>query len=311
MTNRPAFSRLSKPLNWNLMASTSTTSKAATGYSFTSQLSYYSNQWYGYYTQTMVSRDYDPQVGFVYNRNIVSIDFGGYRIIRKSWIPKGLMELDPGVFFTAYHRANDGRFLQATCEIFPFYTVFLNGGWSWFYIVPTWQNLPDPISIVGIPIEAGKYFYTRYRFAYATDQSKRLAYSVNFETGNYYDGKLDSWTLASRISPIPHVSISVNYQYNNFRQLGERGISKVTHLVTPEIRLGLNPRIQLITYYQYNSATERAVINTRLAWEYRPLTYIYLVYNENRQQIQDDASQLTDLHRSHSAIIKITFLKQF
>ena len=149
-----AFFRLAKPLTWNLMASVSSTSRAAAGYSFTSQLTYYSNQWYGYYTQTLVSKDYDPQVGFIYDKDIMKTDFGGYRIIRKSWVPKKLRQLDPGAYFTAYHRVSDGKFLQATCEIFPFYTLFINGGWSYFYVVPTWQSLPDPISIVGMSIAA-------------------------------------------------------------------------------------------------------------------------------------------------------------
>ena len=134
---------------------------------------------------------------------------------------------------------------------------------------------------------------------------------INFETGNYYNGKLDSWVFTARFSPIPHVAISANYQYNNFTNLGEQKVDQKTHLITPELRLGLNPRLQLITYYQYNSATERGIFNTRLAWEYRPLTYIYVVYNENREEVLNTVTQREDLNKTQSAIFKITFLKQF
>ncbi|HWA34420.1 MAG TPA: DUF5916 domain-containing protein, partial [Cyclobacteriaceae bacterium] len=306
-----AFFRLAKPLSWSLMASTSSTSNAKSGYSFTSQLSYYSNQWYGYYNQTLVDKNYDPQVGFIYDKNIVNTSFGGYRIIRKDWVPKKLRQLDPGVFFTSYHRADDGKFLQGMIEFFPLYTIFINGGWSYMYIVPTWQTLPDPINIVGIPIAVGSYYYTRYRFAYANDQSKKLAYSVNYETGGYYDGKLDSWVFSSRFSPIPNIALNVNYQYNKFEGLGVEKANLTTHLITPEMRLGLNPRVQLITYYQYNTATEKGIVNVRLAWEYRPLTYIYIVYNENRQQVFNSVTQQNDVLRNQNAIFKITLLKQF
>lgn len=306
-----AFFRLAQPLTWNLMASTSSTSNAGNGYSFASLLTYYSNQWYGYYNQTLVDKNYNPEAGFIYDKNILNTSFGGYRIIRRDWVPKKLRQLDPGAYFNLYHRASDGKFLQGSIEFFPFYTLFINGGWAYMYIVPTWQSLPEPINIVGIAISAGNYYYTRYRFAYANDQSKKFAYTINYEAGGYYNGKLGSWIINARFSPMPNMALSVNYQYNRFGALGEEEVYQSTHLVTPELRLGLNPRIQLITYYQYNTATDRGIVNTRLAWEYRPLTYIYIVYNENRQQIFNTAAQVNDLLKTQSAIFKITFLKQF
>lgn len=306
-----AFFRLAKPLTWTAMASASSTSNAPSGYSFTSQLSYYSNKWYGYYWQTLVNKNYDPQTGFIYDKDIINTDFGGYRIIRKDWIPKKWRQLDPGVFSHFYHRASDGRFLQAQLEFFPFYTIFINGGWAYMYVIPTWQSLPDPISIVGIPISAGNYQYTRYRFNYANDQSKKLAYSLQYETGGYYDGRLNSIVVTSRFSPLPHVAFNVNYQYNDFKEMGETKVNERTHLITPELRLGLNPRVQLISYYQYNTATEKGIVNLRFSWEYRPLTYIYIVYNEGRQQVFNPVTQTNDLYRSQNSIFKITFLKQF
>ena len=43
----------------------------------------------------------------------------------------------------------------------------------------------------------------------------------------------------------------------------------------------LNPRVQFTAYYQRNDANDRETWNTRLAWEYRPLSFPYLVYNRN------------------------------
>lgn len=58
-----AYLRISTPLSWSTSASVSTTTGKSSGFSFTSELSYFSNQLYLYYWQSVVNKDYDPQVG--------------------------------------------------------------------------------------------------------------------------------------------------------------------------------------------------------------------------------------------------------
>jgi len=238
-----AFLRFSYALTWNVVGSASTITKKQNGYSFVSQLQHASNQWYLYYWQTLVDKNYDPQVGFVYYRNIVNTDFGGYRIFRKLWMPKPLRQVDSGFYYHMFHRASDGKLLQVELEAFPLFFVFLSGAFANFYIVLPWQFLPEDISIVGFPIGTGNYQYTRYRFSYGNDQSKKFSYSLRYETGNYYNGQLDSWVASARYSPLPHIVLSVNYQHNESRELGDQKINETTDLVTPEMRLVLNPRL--------------------------------------------------------------------
>ena len=65
--------------------------------------------------------------------------------------------------------------------------------------------------------------------------------------------------------------------------------------------MALNARVQMNVFYQYNTVNERSRWNARFSWEYQPLSYIYLVFNENRT---------TDF-RQDQTIAKISFLKQF
>jgi len=306
-----AYFRFSDALTWNVMGGASTTTDKSNGFTAVSQLFYQSNKFYGYYFQSIVNKNYDPQVGFLYSSDIINTDFGGYRIIRKSWVPKPLRQIDPGFYTHIYHRASDGKFLQAEIEFFPLYTVFLDGGLAYAYVVPTWQSVPEPISILGVTLAMGNYNYTRYRFYYGNDQSKKLSYGLRYETGNYYDGKLDSWIFNARYSPIPHISLSVNYQHNNIKDLGTEKVDKETDLITPQIRLALNPRLQWITFYQYNTAVNRGALNTRLSWEYQPLSFVYVVYNDTRQDVFNATTQINDQLRNQSGIFKIAVMKQF
>jgi hypothetical protein len=72
-----------------------------------------------------------------------------------------------------------------------------------------------------------------------------------------------------------------------------------------EGRFAFNPRLQLIAFYQRNTEGAADNYNIRLAWEYQPLSFVYLVFNKNGFT-QLDGSRLQEEH----FIGKLSFLKQ-
>ena len=78
----------------------------------------------------------------------------------------------------------------------------------------------------------------------------------------------------------------------------------MTHLAGPELRLFLNPRVQWSAFYQYNSAAQRGTLNARFSWEFLPLSFLYVVYND-RQPIAGGLSPV-----SRSLIVKLSWLGQ-
>ena len=40
----------------------------------------------------------------------------------------------------------------------------------------------------------------------------------------------------------------------------------------------------LVSFYQRNTANDTSNWNARLAWEYRPLSFLYVVYNRNEDE---------------------------
>ncbi|CCH55106.1 hypothetical protein BN8_04341 [Fibrisoma limi BUZ 3] len=311
------FFRITQPLSWDGMVSRSQTSGAegnggpSHGWSALSRFRYSTNQWYLFYFQNIVTKNYRPGTGFVYGTNVINTNFGGYRMWRPNWRPASLRQLDPGVFVNIFHRASDGRFQQAELELFPLYLIGVKGWSVEGYVVPTWQRLDEPFAPLGIRIAPSSYQYTRYRFYYGNDQSRKLAYSLFHEGGRYYDGKLQTWTATLRYSPVPQVSMAMEYTRNIARELGELRQNRTTELITPQLRLAVNPRLQLIGFYQKNTAVNRDVWNVRLAWEFQPLSFLYIVYNSNGNQLYDNALQRTNLNRADQVIGKLTYLKQF
>jgi len=306
------FVRLSQPFSWDGMLSRSQTNGATgNGWAALSRFSYSTNQWYLSYLQSVITQDYCPDAGFVYASNVLNTNLGGYRMWRPTWRPKTLRQLDPGLFVNLFHRASDRRFQQAEIELFPLYLIGVKGWAIHGFVVPTWQQLDEPFTPLGIRINPGRYQYMRYRLFYRNDQSRKLSYSLFYEGGRYYDGRLQTLIGTLRYSPVAQVSMALDYTRNIADGLGVGRESRTAELITPQVRLAVNPRLQLTGFYQKNTAALRDVWNVRLAWEFEPLSFLYLVYNSNAQQQVNDQLRRPDLVRQEQVIGKLTYLKQF
>ncbi|MEM8569250.1 MAG: hypothetical protein AAGF85_22545, partial [Bacteroidota bacterium] len=94
-------------------------------------------------------------------------------------------------------------------------------------------------------------------------------------------------------------------EFNNLKNLGESNEDLETHLTTIGSRFALNPRVQLSAFYQYNTFDDQGRWNVRASWEYRPLSFIYLVFNDTQ------IDGLETPFQEQQLIGKVTFLKQF
>ncbi|QSE98909.1 DUF5916 domain-containing protein [Fulvivirga lutea] len=263
------------------------------------------NKYYLGYITDIVSEDYNPDMGFVFQKNVVRHSPGGYYIWRPKKTP-WIRRSDPGFFFNYNHDFNDpSQFQQASIYIFPVYTWFKDNSFVEVSMTPTWQNINFEFAPLGIPIPQDQYFYTRYLIRYNTDQSKKWSLSGTYDFGNFYNGQRQTFSAFGRLAPIPHIAITAYYERNDLTSLGENREDLTTHLTTIGSRFALNPRVQLSAFYQYNTFDEQGRWNVRASWEYRPLSFIYLVFNDTR------IDQFETPFEEQQFIGKLTFLKQF
>ena len=293
-------------LAFSYLLSTSLDSETSdTGFAGRLSLTSRTNKHYLGYISDIVSSDYEPAMGFVFQKDVVVHSPGGYAIVRPKWLPF-VRRWDPGVFFNYFHDFEDfGNFQQANLYIFPIYTWFKDNSFLEASFTPTWQNINFDFAPLGLQIEQGNYNYTRYTLRYNTDQSKKFSGSIGYDFGNFYNGTRNSVNAGFRYAPLPHVAINANYENNNINNVGVLFEDLNTDLYTASLRLALNPRVQLSTFYQYNSFDEQGRWNLRFQWEYMPLSFIYLVFNDTQTDIFDP------VQRSTQFISKITLLKQF
>jgi len=172
-------------------------------------------------------------------------------------------------------------------------------------IIPTWQNINFNFAPLGLRIAQDNYFYTRYLFRYNTDQSKKWSASVGYELGGFYNGNRNTLRGSLRLAPVPHAALTVDYEFNDLKGVGELARNLETHLTTVGARFALNPRVQLSAFYQYNTFDEQGRWNVRASWEYQPLSFLFLVFNDTQ------INSLEDPFQEQQFIGKITFLKQF
>ena len=262
------------------------------------------NYYYGWVTE-YTDGNYAPKMGFVRQNNVIRHNPGGYYV----WRPKKIdwiRRWDPGMFINYNHDASDpGSFQQASLYIFPLYMWFKDNSFFEASLTPTWQNINFNFTPLGLQIEQGNYNYIRYLLRYNTDQSKKLSGSLRYDFGNFYNGTRTTITTQIRYAPLPHIALTADYERNNIKGLGVLEQDLDTNLYTANLRLALNPRVQLSTFYQFNSFDKQGRWNMRFSWEYMPLSFVYLVFNDTTTDIFDPARGSTQF------ISKITLLKQF
>ena len=253
------------------------------------------------------SKDYNPGIGlelldtnYVMNSVIANFD------LRSQTLPANIRSFNPGVSAFAFRSSDDGELLFAYAPIRPFRLRFQSGAQLDFTIEPNWQRLQEPFSPAGIEIAPGDYNYTRYRAHARTDQSAKLATTASIETGDYFDGKLTSYSVSGKFVPTPQIELSADVQVNQIENLGVATDDETTRLYRINARVALNPQIQMTGFYQWDSLARRSAWNFRLSWEYRPLSYLYVVYNKNER----DGLEQSDRFSQDQIVVKATYLFQ-
>ncbi len=261
--------------------------------------------------QAIISEGYNPRSGFVDDTNYMATSPAVTYKWRPSWRPDFIRQINPGLTVFMYHRQSDWAFREGFLSFRVLDFDLQNGGRFFYSAVPNWQNLFDSFFPIGIEIAQGAYYYLRHRMGFRSDFSRKVAGEFTYATGKYFDGHLNSFAFNGRVAPDPRLACTFSYEYNQVRNLGVDALDRDTHLMGVDVRLALNPRVQLISFYQYNTAANRATLNARFVWEYQPLSFVYLVMNDNRFDALNPETSSMDRFQNQQGILKITWLKQF
>lgn len=300
--------RLSEAQSLNtILSHTVTTGTRRQGFGGIAQYYNSTTHYKMWFAQSVVTKDFDPQMGFISRTDVIGTTPGMNWYYRGARLPfkKILRAFEPGVLPEWYWQASTGKFIERSLYIWPVWLNFQNGAYFGYAITPVYQNLTNAFAPLGVTIAPGRYHYAQHWITFTTNPSWVIRFYGDYKWGGYFNGHLQSGDWKLQVAPIPYVSVLTELSRNHFVNVGAASTTATVDLRIVQARLALNPRMQLTGFYQNNSFDHSESYNLRLSWEYLPLSYLYVIYNHGRVETLPQVWQ-SDEH----AILKVSVLRQ-
>ncbi len=180
-------------------------------------------------------------------------------------------------------------------------TSFQDGGWFEVFTNISFERLAEADEIVDIVIPPGDYSFHETATVYNSDPSKWISGSAQYRVGSFFGGRKNTQKASLTLRGSSAFSQEITFERNELTvPLGEA----TTRLFLTRIGYAFNTRTYLDTLLQYDNETRTYSTNVRFRFRYRPLSDIFVVYNEERPTIQNEP-------RSWSLTFKITRLWQY
>lgn len=144
-----------------------------------------------------------------------------------------------------------------------------------------YENLKYGFDLLGNgnSIQPGEYNYGAVEIRYKSVSNRKFGYDLKARYGSHYNGTRSKFDTDLQYRLLPFAKLRLRYTINaiDLKELG----SKTFHLARFTGEVFFSNRLNWTTYIQYNNQIDNFNINSRLQWEYRPLSYIYLVVSDN------------------------------
>ena len=166
---------------------------------------------------------------------------------------------------------------------------------------PSYEYLAKPYLISpakGISIPAGGYRYSEYFLLLRTDTGRKISGNGRWAGGPFYTGYKHSYQGGATYRHSNKLTAAFNYTHNNISL--QEGRFK-TNLLSTRINYGFSTTMFLNSLIQYNSDTHQWSSNVRFNIIHRPLSDIFIVYNERRDSISGDLAD-------RALIAKMTYM---
>jgi hypothetical protein len=243
--------------------------------------------------------NFNPEMGFMRRGNNTRYSGNG------SWNPiietsDVIRNLTFGTSVEYYETGGTGE-IETRAGAMNLGVDFENNATISFVATDTFDRLVNPFAIrPDIAIAPGDYSYLDYSAQAASNPGRRIAGNATVEWGEFWDGDRTSVRGSLDVKPNHHLSLTFNYQRDHV----ELPVGQFTaNLAGARVRYAFTPRAFLASFFQYNWTTRQLSSNVRFNLIHRPLSDLFVVYNDIR-----DASGRS-LQRA--LILKLTNLIEF
>jgi hypothetical protein len=267
-----------------------------------SSIGWRTNKWEarGMY-QTIGSR-FNNEMGFVPRTGVDNSEFylGGRFRPRK--FQRWVRETFPHIQFENFTRRSGG--LESRYMDWHWPVTFQNSTFVEIGTNPNVEVIDERFTINGrrgIFVDPGRYEFKEHFILANTNSAAPFSMNLRAGTGEFYDGYRRNYTIGGTFRMNQHFNVSLSDQINDI-ELGSGAYT--THLITGRVNVYFTTKVFVNALVQYNTDAQQWSSNVRLDIIHRPLSDIYLVYNERH----DSRSGALI---SRAIIAKMTYLLAF
>ena len=273
--------------------------------------SYASNVGFSYNTRTWqfqtdyksIGGAFNDEMGFIQRSGVNNLDGRYGRNFRPAFLSKWVRQTQPHLELDVFTRQRDGR-VESRYASYHWSVNFQDGSNTEIGFNTSMENIDAPFTINtnrGVRVAPGQYDFGELFAFWNTNSADRLSFNNRVGTGKFYDGYRRSFTFGPSIRLNEHFNASFNLQVNDVSISTGEFVSK---LLTTRVNYNFNTKMFANALVQYNTDNHQWTSNVRFNIIHRPLSDIFLVYNERR----DDR---TGLMLSRAVIAKMTYMVAF
>ena len=251
---------------------------ASDGYAARTSIGFRNAFWNTSVMVKRVSDAFDPGIGFVRRRGMQQ----SYATVgihaRPAW--RGIQEVAPYVevdYLTDLSNTLDSRTLQAGVQV-----QFQPDGMMQLELRDEFDRLDADFAVFpGHTIGAGAYGWREASATLTSARSRPLSASATGSTGGFYDGTRQSYGGTVTWRARYDLSFEANFTRNDVDLPSGPFLADVGRL---RLRYAWSTKLFGSAFVQYNAQSNTVVTNARVNFRYAPLSDIFLVYTDRRNQ---------------------------
>jgi hypothetical protein len=252
----------------------------------------------------MIGERFNNEMGFVPRRGVDNgeLHVGARFRPNWSWTRGWLRETYP--HWQVENFSERGGGLESRYMDWHWPLTFHNSSFVEVGINPNIEVITSPFTINSrrnIQVLPGRYEFNEYFLLANSNAAAPLAFNTRYSVGEFYDGYRHGYTVGTTVRANEHFNVSGTVQFNDI-DLPQGAFT--TTLVSGRVNYFFNTKVFLNALLQYNSDARQWSSNVRFNVIHRPLSDIFLVYNERRES---RTGELLD----RALVAKVTYLIAF
>jgi hypothetical protein len=251
----------------------------------------------------LIGSRFNDEMGFVPRKGVNNGEQYVGVTFRPKRVQKWLRSTNPHWQVEHFSRQNDGG-LESQYMDWHWPLMFQNSSFVEVGINPNIEVIRQPFVINsrrGVVVLPGRYEFNEYFVLANSNSSAPLSFNTRIGTGDFYDGYKRSYSLGGTVRMSEHFNVALSAAINDV-ELSTGAFT--TTLVTGRVNYYFNTKVFLNALLQYNTDTQQWSSNVRFNVIHRPLSDIFIVYNERNDY-------RTGAMIDRALIAKMTYLLAF